>query len=101
MRSVKIILILLAILGVCAIAKRTSTRAPSQSKPFLLEQDKLSRPAQKRIVIAASTLLDGRGRLLHDIRIVVEGSKIVAVETKADPKAAPADYDLRGLTVLP
>ena len=101
MRSAKIILILLAILGVCAIAKPTSTRAPEQSKPFLLEQDKLSRLAEKRTVIAASTLLDGRGRVLHDVRIVVEGSKIVAVETKTDPKAAPADYDLRGLTVLP
>jgi imidazolonepropionase-like amidohydrolase len=53
--------------------------------------------AQKRIVIAASTLLDGKGRVLHDTRFVVEGSKIVAI----DPKAAPVDYDLRGLTVLP
>jgi imidazolonepropionase-like amidohydrolase len=35
--------------------------------------------------------------VLHDTRIVVEGSKIVAI----DPKAAPIDYDLRGLTVLP
>src|SRR5262245_6548074 len=51
----------------------------------------------KRIVIAASTLLDGKGQLLHDTRIVIEGSKIVAV----DPKAGPVDYDLLGLTVLP
>ena len=51
----------------------------------------------KRIVIAASTLLDGKGHVLHDTRIVVEGSKIAAV----DPKAGPVDYDLRGLTVLP
>jgi imidazolonepropionase-like amidohydrolase len=42
-------------------------------------------------------VLDGRGRVLRDTRIVVEGSKIVAV----DPKAGPVDYDLRGLTVLP
>ena len=48
-------------------------------------------------MIAASTLLDGRGHVLHDTRIVVEGPKIVAI----DPKAAPIDYDLRGLTVLP
>ena len=51
----------------------------------------------KRIVIAASTLLDGKGHVLHNTRIVVQGSKIVAI----DPKAAPVDYDLRGLTVLP
>src|SRR5258708_16503280 len=51
----------------------------------------------KRIVIAASTVLDGKGRIVHDTRIVIEGSKIVAI----DPKAGPVDYDLRGLTVLP
>src|SRR6266571_1455557 len=51
----------------------------------------------KRIVIAASTVLDGKGRVLRDTRIVIEGSKIVAI----DPKAGPVDYDLRGLTVLP
>src|SRR5256885_2133136 len=51
----------------------------------------------KRIVIAASTVLDGKGHVLHNTRIVIEGSKIVAI----DPKAAPVDYDLRGLTVMP
>ncbi|HEV8370665.1 MAG TPA: amidohydrolase family protein [Pyrinomonadaceae bacterium] len=55
-------------------------------------------PAQnKRIVIAASTILDGQGHVLRNKRIVVEGSKIVAI----DPNAGPIDYDLRGLTVLP
>src|SRR6516165_473478 len=53
--------------------------------------------SNKRVVIAASTLLDGKGHVLHDTRIVIEGSKIVAI----DPKAAPIDYDLHGLTVLP
>ena len=28
---------------------------------------------QKRMVIAASTLLDGKGHVLHDTRIVIEG----------------------------
>jgi len=50
-----------------------------------------------RIVIAADTLLDGKGKVLHQTRIVIEGSKIVAI----DPKAGPVDYDLRGMTVLP
>ena len=55
-------------------------------------------PAQaKRIVIAADTVFDGKGKVLHNTRIVVEGSKIVAI----DPKAGPVDYDLRGLTVMP
>jgi imidazolonepropionase-like amidohydrolase len=51
----------------------------------------------KQIVIAASTVLDGKGGVLHDTRIVVEGSKIVRI----DPNASPVNYDLRGLTVLP
>src|SRR6185436_11646869 len=57
-------------------------------------------PAQnqnKQIVIAASTILDGKGGVRHNTRIVIEGSKIVRI----DPNAAPVDYDLRGLTVLP
>src|SRR5437868_1023663 len=52
---------------------------------------------KKQIIIAASTVLDGKGGVLHDTRIVVEGSRIVRI----DPNAAPVDYDLRGLTVLP
>jgi len=48
-------------------------------------------------VIAADKVLDGKGHVLKNTRIVVEGSKIVAI----DPKAGPVDYDLRGLTVLP
>jgi imidazolonepropionase-like amidohydrolase len=48
-------------------------------------------------VIAASTVLDGRGGALHNTRLVVQNSRIVAI----DPKASPVDYDLRGLTVLP
>lgn len=62
------------------------------------QQSSAQSPAQsRRLVIAASTVIDGRGRALHNTRIVVEGSKIIAV----DPKAAPVDYDLRGLSVLP
>ncbi len=52
---------------------------------------------EKPTVIAVSTLLDGRGNVVHDTRIVVEHGKIVRV----DPKAAPVTVDLRGLTVMP
>ena len=51
----------------------------------------------KPTVIAVSTLLDGRGNVVHDTRIVVERGKIV----KVDPKAGPVTVDLRGLTVMP
>jgi imidazolonepropionase-like amidohydrolase len=56
-----------------------------------------SSPQPKRIVIAANTILDGRGNVLRNTRIVVEGSKIVAI----DAKAGPVDYGLGTLTVLP
>ena len=77
-QAAKIMICILGILSVCADAQRK----PVQSK---------------RIVIAATSVLDGRGRVLHNTRIVIEGSKIVAI----DPKAGPVAYDLRGLTVLP
>jgi imidazolonepropionase-like amidohydrolase len=54
-------------------------------------------PQPKRVVIAVSTLFDGKGKVIKDTRIVVEGSKIVMV----NPNAGPVDYDLRGLTVMP
>jgi imidazolonepropionase-like amidohydrolase len=81
-RPVRIALCVLSILIVCAAAQKNPTTLPAR---------------HKRIVIGAKMLLDGRGHVLRDMRIVVEGSKIVAL----DPKASPVDYDLRGFTVLP
>ena len=52
----------------------------------------------KRIVIEASAAFDGKGRMLRDTRIAIEGTKIAFVGAKA---AGRVDYDLRGLTVLP
>jgi imidazolonepropionase-like amidohydrolase len=78
MRSAKIILCIFSML----LAQRISSQTPAP---------------KQRLVIAASAVLDGKGRVLRNTRIVIEGSKIVAL----DPKAAPVDYDLRGLTVLP
>ena len=81
MSSAKLIACLLSILSACGMAR-----------PIFAQTS-----AQKRIVIAASAVFDGKDRVLHDTRIVVEGPKIIAI----DPKAGPVDYDLRGLTVLP
>src|ERR1043165_1757853 len=80
--SAKSMLCLFIILCGCVPAQQTSSQVPMQNK---------------RIVIAVSTVLDGRGHVLHNTRIVIEGATIVAL----DPKAGPVDYDLRGLTVLP
>jgi len=57
----------------------------------------LPRAQGDRVVIAAGTVVDGRGGVVRDTRVVVEGSKIVAI----DPKAGPVDYDLRGATLMP
>src|SRR5437870_4991942 len=81
-RPAWIALCVLSILCVCASAQTNSTSAPAK---------------KRRTVIGASILLDGRGHVSRDTRIVVEDSKIVAL----DPKASPIDYDLRGFTVLP
>jgi imidazolonepropionase-like amidohydrolase len=97
MRSAKIILGSLCIFGVGAAAPCISSQSPGQPP----EKSERIVPAQKRLVIAASTLLDGKGGVLHNTRIVIEGSKIVALEARTDSKAGAADYDLRSLTVLP
>jgi hypothetical protein len=80
MKAAKISLWMLSLLGVCILPPRTLAQTS----------------ASKRVVIAASTVLDGKGQLLRNTRIVIEGSKIVRI----DPKATPVDYDLRGLTVI-
>ncbi len=51
----------------------------------------------QRLVIQTSTILDGKGGTVRNAQIVVDGTKIVSV----GPGRAAADYDLRGLTVMP
>jgi imidazolonepropionase-like amidohydrolase len=82
MRTTKLVFCILSILGACALARQVPSQALAPGK---------------RVVIVTSALFDGKGHVLRDTRIVIEGSKIVAI----DPKAEPVDYDLRGLTVLP
>jgi imidazolonepropionase-like amidohydrolase len=83
-------------MAVCimSMAAITAHYVSAQGAPQSLEKRAAS---GKRTVIAANFVLDGRGKLLRDTRIVVEGGKIVAI----NPKAEPVDYDLRGLTVMP
>jgi imidazolonepropionase-like amidohydrolase len=77
--------LLSCILGIVCIAATAPRLFPQTSGPT------------QRIVIAASTLFDGKGRVLHNTRIVIEGSKIIAIE----PGLGPANYNMQGLTVLP
>jgi len=79
----KVISCILIVVGVCALGPRI----PAQTLA-----------SHQRIVIAASMVGDGKGHMLHDVRIAIEGSRIVAIGPKVE---GPVDYDLRGLTVLP
>ncbi len=56
---------------------------------------------QKPVVLQVSTLLDGRGHVLHDTRVVVRDGKIIAVDPRAVVDPSATVYDLRGLTVMP
>lgn len=82
MRPLRSILCFLAF-GLSALAPQISAQAA---------------PSTHRIVIAAGTVLDGKGKSLKNLRIAIEGSKIVAVNPDVE---GPVNYDLRGLTVLP
>ena len=67
MRPAKAISCILSIVGVCALAPRTPAQTLASRQPT---------------VIAASVVIDGKGHILHDVRIVIEGSKIVAIGPK-------------------
>lgn len=53
---------------------------------------------QKPVVIAAGTLLDGKGHALHNVEIVVQHGKILRVDAAGKNALT---YDLRRLTVMP
>src|ERR1041384_1847091 len=86
-------------LSICILTVMAAA-LPLTMQPVYSQTNKTT-TTPKRIVIAAGPLLAGKGGVLHSARIVIEGSRIVAVETKPDAKAARPDYDLRGLTVMP
>jgi imidazolonepropionase-like amidohydrolase len=67
--------------------------------PILLSLCAIAQEPQG-IVIHASTLFDGTGKVLHDVKIVVRRGKIESVKQHAG--AVPdATYELSGLTVMP
>ena len=93
MRTVKIIAYVLGVVSVGLLAQRIFAESVAP---------------KKHIVIAASEAFDGKGHILNNARIVVEGSRIVSITTTEPSQTTsigsgdgPVDYDLRGLTVLP
>ena len=58
--------------------------------------------AQERAVrIFAENAFDGRGKVLHNVRIEVRGDKIASIRESRPSDNTSADYDLHGFTVLP
>lgn len=64
---------------------------------FLLIASVVALGQSQPVVLRVTTLLDGKGAVLHNTCVVVQDGKIARI----DPKAAPVNYDLSGLTVLP
>lgn len=60
---------------------------------------RLTSAQDRPVVLKASTILDGKGKTLHNTTIVVEGGKIASIGGAA-PQGA-ITYDLSRLTVLP
>ena len=88
-RLAKIMAGILAVVMVCGMAQRASAQATGQA------------PARsKRISIVASTVLDGKGKVLRGARIVVEGEKIAAVApTPKDLRKESVDADIPRTTI--
>ena len=64
---------------------------------FCLAVSAIAQTNPPRIVLQTSTILDGRGAVLNNRQIVINGSRIQSVASGK----LPATYDLRGLTVMP
>src|SRR5207244_743951 len=59
-----------------------------------------ARAQERPTVIRATTLLDGKGAVMRNVSVVVQGTRI----TRIDPggqSSTGATYDLKGLTVMP
>lgn len=65
----------------------------------LLFAGAISRAQERPIVLKANTILDGKGQVLRNTIIVMEGGKIARIGGAVPPGAIT--YDLSGLTVMP
>jgi len=75
----------------------TTSRAAIAFPAVLLLASVFVRAQPTRVVIAAGNVIDGKGHVVRNTRVVVEGGRIAAI----DAAASPVDYDLRGTTLMP
>jgi imidazolonepropionase-like amidohydrolase len=66
---------------------------------FLLAASESARAQERAIVLKASMVLDGKGQVLRNTILVIEGGKIARIGGAVRPGAIT--YDLTGLTVSP
>ena len=57
----------------------------------------ISQAQERPIVIRATTIIDGKGGVIRNATIVVQGTRITRIETGAQT----ATYDLKGLSIMP
>ena len=55
--------------------------------------------AQERVTLRAGEVIDGKGGVLHNQQLTIEGGKIIAMAPAA--KGAKVDYDLSAMTLMP
>jgi imidazolonepropionase-like amidohydrolase len=67
--------------------------------PFVLAVTVLAQP--QTIRIRAAAVVDGTGKVTRNATVVVQGSKITAIETNATGAAGAATYNLGQLTIMP
>src|SRR5436309_14538176 len=73
-------------------------RVHPRLKSFALFFATLSLASAQTTTIRASTKLDGKGNIQHNVRLTINGTKITRVEPAGK---APATYDLGALTLMP
>ncbi len=76
---------------------RPSVRIAWISLIFVAFSWKFPAAQNTRLIIAAATVLDGRGGTIRNTRLIIEGGRIVAI----DPAAGPVDIDLGSRTLMP
>lgn len=76
-------------------------REPVPTGPYASPLDGRFRGQEFPEVIEAGTVIDGKGKVLHNTRIVIEKGKITAVDPNAPIPDGAVIYDLSKETVLP
>jgi len=74
---------------------------PPEPTPYTAPLDGRAHGELQPVVIEAGTVIDGRGNVLHDTKILIENGRIVSVGTSVSAPADAVVYDLRHATVLP